>query len=60
MLWYYFSSEVVLQSWLKNDSVEKQINAKIQATIKHELVLELTGEKMQKFIVTNCKDRFKL
>ena len=38
MLCYYFSPETVLQGVAKkNNSTEKQINAEIQATLKHVL-----------------------
>ena len=32
---YYFSLEVVLQGMAKNNPIKKQINAVIQATLKH-------------------------
>ena len=37
MLCYYFSLEAVLQGMAKNNPTEKQIDAEIQATLKHVL-----------------------
>ena len=42
MLCYYFSLEVVLQGMSKNNPIEKQINAEIQVTLKHERTQKLT------------------
>ena len=35
MLCYYFSLEAVLQGMVKNNPTEKQIDAAMQATLKH-------------------------
>ena len=35
MLCYYFSLEAVLQGMAKNNPTEKQIDAEMQATLKH-------------------------
>ena len=35
MLCYYFSLDTVLQDMAKNNPTEKQMNAEIQATLKH-------------------------
>ena len=35
MLYYHFSLEAVLQGMAKNNPTEKQIDTKIQATLKH-------------------------
>ena len=35
MFCYYFSLEAVLQGVTKNNPIEKQIDAEIQATLKH-------------------------
>ena len=35
MLRYYFSLEAVLQGMAKNNPTKKQINAEIQARLKH-------------------------
>ena len=35
MLCYYFSLEAVLQGMVENNPTEKQIDAKMQATLKH-------------------------
>ena len=37
MLYYYFSLEAILQDMAKNNPTEKQIDAKIQAILKHKL-----------------------
>ena len=58
MLCYYFSLEAVLQGMAKNDPTKKQIDSEIQATLNHAPAWKLAEEN--KFIVTNCKDRFKL
>ena len=44
MLGYYFSVEVFLQGMARNNPTKKHENS----------------QKSVKFIVTNCKDRFKL
>ena len=43
---YYFSSEEVLQSLTKDNPTKKQINGKIQATLKHAHVRKRTEEEM--------------
>ena len=59
MLCYYFSLEVVLQGMSKNNPIEKQINAEIQVTLKHERTWKLTVEckvyryKLQRFVNYN-------
>ena len=35
MLCYYFSSEAVLQDVAKNNPTKKELNAEIQAILKH-------------------------
>ena len=35
MLCYYFSLEAVLQDMVENNPTEKQIDAEMQATLKH-------------------------
>ena len=35
MLCYYFALEAVLQDMIKNNPAEKQIDAEMQATLKH-------------------------
>ena len=35
MLCYYFSLEAVLQGMVKNNPTKKQIDAEMQATLKH-------------------------
>ena len=35
LLCYYFSLEAVLQDMIKNNPAEKQIDAEMQATLKH-------------------------
>ena len=35
MLCYYFSLEAVLQGLAKNDPTKKEVDAEIQATLKH-------------------------
>ena len=42
---YYFSSEEVLQSLTKDNPTKKQINGKIQATLKHAHVRKRTEEE---------------
>ena len=48
LLWYYFSLEAVLQGIAKSP-IAKQINAEIEATLKHAPAWKLTEEKMQSF-----------
>ena len=45
MLCYYFSLQAVLQGVSKNNLIKKQIDAEIQATLKHVPVWKLTEEK---------------
>ena len=42
MLYYYFSLEAVLLTLAKNNPTEKQIDAEIQATLKHRPASKLT------------------
>ena len=42
----YFSSESVLQGMFKNNTTEKQIDAKIQVTLKHVPARNITVEKV--------------
>ena len=51
MLRYYFSLEAVLQGMAKNNPTKKQINAEIQARLKHAPVWKLTEEKMQTLLL---------
>ena len=46
MLCYHFSLQVVLQDMAKNNPTEKQIEAKIKATLKHAPAWKLTEGKM--------------
>ena len=57
MLRYYFSLEAVLQDVAKNNPTKKELDAEIQATMKHMPVLTHRTENV-KLIVANCKDRF--
>ena len=43
---YCFYLEAVLQSVAKNNPTEKQIDAEIQATLRHVPAWKLTEEKM--------------
>ena len=42
----YFSAEVILQGLSKNNPTKKQINGKIQMTMKNAPAQKLTEEKM--------------
>ena len=46
MLCYYFSLEVVLQDVAKNNPTKKELDAEIQATLKHMPACQLTEKKM--------------
>ena len=51
MLCYYFYLEAVLQGMAKNNPTEKEINAEIQATLKHAPAWKLTEEKMHSLLL---------
>ena len=53
---YYFSSEEVLQGLTKNNPTKKQIDAEIQATLKHAPVRKRTEEKT----TTNYKTKVQI
>ena len=46
MLCYYFSVEAVFKGMYKNNPTEKQIDAAIQATLRHAPAWKLTEGKM--------------
>ena len=47
MLCYYFSLEAIFPGVAKDNPTEKQIDAEIQATLKHAPARKLTEGKMQ-------------
>ena len=58
MLCYYFSLEAVLQDVAKNNPTKKELDAEIQATLKHMPALLTHREENVQLNVANCKDRF--
>ena len=55
MLCYYFSLEAVLQGLAKNNLTKKQIDAEIQATLKHVPAWKLREGKMQSLSLQKAK-----
>ena len=51
MLCYYYSLDTVSQDMAKNNPTEKQMNAEIQATLKHAPAWKLTEEKMKTLLL---------
>ena len=57
---FYLSSELVLQGMLKNNPIKKQIDVKIQVTLKHGSWKTCRGENPVETIAKDNKDKLQI
>ena len=60
MFFYYFSLEAALQRVAKNNPTEKKNGSRNLGAIEARASVETHRRENVKFIVTNCKEKFRL